>query len=51
MRHALCSMEPTAESLRTPPPQGMTQVHSFDLAMEIFRRIGEVYPVSLRLAD
>jgi hypothetical protein len=28
--------------------QGMTEVHSFDLAMEVFRRIGEAYPVTVR---
>jgi len=28
--------------------EGMTEVHSFDLAMEVFRRIGEEYPVRLK---
>eukprot|EP00873_Tetraselmis_striata_P013649 jgi/Tetstr1/433913/TSEL_023093.t1 len=28
--------------------EGMTEVHSFDLAMEVFRRVGEHYPVTVR---
>jgi len=28
--------------------EGMTDVHSFDLAMEVFRRIGQEYPLDVR---